>query len=160
VAPEDAREAWRLERFEVAPGSHTLRTNVRVGRRDRLFFDSSDRRPASCGRPSPERSADDALRPSGARRKIKSLEHQGDELAHRVFNESARVFATPLDREDLHALASSLDDVLDNIDAAAARLILYKITAPIPSCVELSKILIEQTEILRDNVGKVLEREH
>src|ERR1051326_2219059 len=48
--------------------------------------------------------------------RIKSLEHQGDELTHRIFNETARVFVTPLDREDLHALASSLDDVLDNID--------------------------------------------
>ncbi len=64
--------------------------------------------------------------------KIKSLEHQGDELTHRIFNETSRVFVTPLDREDIHALASSLDDVLDNIDAAAARLVLYKIQTAIP----------------------------
>jgi len=92
--------------------------------------------------------------------KIKSLEHQGDELAHRIFNESARVFVTPLDREDIHGLASSLDDVLDNIDAAAARLTLYRISAPIPFAVELSKILIGQTEIMQESVGKVLKSDH
>jgi len=133
-----------------------------VGRRDRLFFDLF----GSQARVSREAAVllHEALTslsnlPERVAR-IKSLEHQGDELAHRIFNESARVFVTPLDREDLHALASSLDDVLDNIDAAAARLILYKIDSPIPSGAELSKILIGQTEILRDNVGKVLEREH
>lgn len=91
---------------------------------------------------------------------IKSLEHQGDELAHRIFNESSRVFVTPLDREDIHALASSLDDVLDNIDAVAARLALYKITGEVPGAVELSVILIAQTKLLEETVPHVMENEH
>jgi len=92
--------------------------------------------------------------------RIKSLEHQGDELTHRIFNETARVFVTPLDREDIHALASSLDDVLDNIDAAAARLPLYKITSEVPGAVELSRILIAQTQLLEETVPYVLKKDH
>jgi len=92
--------------------------------------------------------------------RIKSLEHQGDELTHRIFNETARVFVTPLDREDIHALASSLDDVLDNIDAAAARLPLYKITSAVPGAVELSRILIAQTQLLEETVPYVLKKDH
>ncbi len=92
--------------------------------------------------------------------KIKSLEHQGDELTHRIFNETSRVFVTPLDREDIHALASSLDDVLDSIDAAAARLVLYKIQAPIPGAVKLAEILTAQTQILQDSVPRVTQKDH
>lgn len=92
--------------------------------------------------------------------KIKSLEHQGDELTHRIFNETARVFVTPLDREDIHALASSLDDVLDNIDAAAARLLLYKIQAPIPGAAKLAEILTAQTQILQESVPRVTQKDH
>ena len=91
---------------------------------------------------------------------IKSLEHQGDELTHRIFNETARVFVTPLDREDIHALASSLDDVLDHIDAAAARLPLYKITSEVPGAVDLSRILIAQTKLLEETVPYVLKKDH
>ncbi len=92
--------------------------------------------------------------------KIKSLEHQGDELTHRIFNETSRVFVTPLDREDIHSLASSLDDVLDNIDAAAARLVLYKIQTPIPGAAKLAEILTAQTQILQDSVPRVTQKDH
>lgn len=92
--------------------------------------------------------------------KIKSLEHQGDDITHRIFNETSRVFVTPFDREDIHALASSLDDVIDHIDAAASRLILYKITEPIPGAADLAKILIEQMEILQEAVPHVMEKDH
>jgi predicted phosphate transport protein (TIGR00153 family) len=132
-----------------------------ISRRDHLFFDLF----ASQARVSREAAlilneALTTLSDLPARvEQIKSLEHEGDELAHRIFNESARVFVTPFDREDIHALASSLDDVLDNIDAAAARLVLYRITAPIPMGVELSKILIGQTEIIQESVAKVLKRD-
>jgi predicted phosphate transport protein (TIGR00153 family) len=92
--------------------------------------------------------------------RIKSLEHQGDELTHQIFNESSRIFVTPLDREDIHALASSLDDVLDNVDAAASRLILYKITAPIPGAARLAEILTSQTGILEQSVARVTQKDH
>jgi predicted phosphate transport protein (TIGR00153 family) len=130
-----------------------------ISRRDRLFFDLF----GSQARVSEEAAvmlneALATLTDLPARvAKIKSLEHQGDELAHRIFNESARVFVTPLDREDIHALASSLDDILDYIDAAASRLTLYKISSSIPSADELSKILIGQTGILKNSVTNVMQ---
>jgi len=149
-------------RLKFRGGSHTLRGMFGAARRDRLFFDLF----GSQARVSREaavilhdllRSLADLPERVG---KIKSLEHQGDELTHRIFNESARVFVTPLDREDIHALASSLDDVLDNIDAVAARLPLYKITSEVPGAIELSRILIDQTKLLEETVPYVMKKDH
>jgi hypothetical protein len=133
-----------------------------MARRDRLFFDlfASQAR-VSCEAAVLLHQALATLADLPERvEKIKTLEHQGDELTHRIFSESARTFVTPLDREDIHALASSLDDVLDNIDAAAARLTLYRISAPIPGAEALGKVLIAQTEILQNSVGNVLKTDH
>lgn len=89
--------------------------------------------------------------------RIKALEHEGDDITHRLFSESARVFITPLEREDIHGLASSLDDVLDNIDAAAARLILYRITETVPGLLALSDVLLRQTEVLCETMPNLKE---
>ena len=58
---------------------------------------------------------------------IKFLEHKGDQLTHSLMKKLNRTFITPFDREDIHALGSALDDVLDLVDAAASRFITYKI---------------------------------
>jgi len=58
---------------------------------------------------------------------IKEVEHKCDFLTHEIIQRLNRTFITPLDREDIHALAGSLDDVMDAIDAAAAVIRLYKI---------------------------------
>ena len=60
-------------------------------------------------------------------KKISDLEHKGDSISHEIFNELNRTFVTPFDREDIHTLATSLDDVLDLIDGSANRFHLYKI---------------------------------
>ena len=59
---------------------------------------------------------------------IKRLEHVGDDLTHSVLTKLNQTFITPFDREDIHRLASSLDDVLDFVNAAAERIWMYKIT--------------------------------
>ena len=59
--------------------------------------------------------------------RIKHLEHEGDQVAHQTFALLSRTWITPIDREDIHQLVKALDDVLDSIDQAAARLVLYKI---------------------------------
>jgi predicted phosphate transport protein (TIGR00153 family) len=61
-------------------------------------------------------------------REIEHLEHQGDNITHMIFNELSRNFITPFDREDIHALASAIDDVLDFIHGSAKRIDLYKVT--------------------------------
>jgi predicted phosphate transport protein (TIGR00153 family) len=57
---------------------------------------------------------------------IKRLEHQADEVTHEVVTRLDRVFITPLDREDIHLLASRLDDVIDLIDGTARRLQMFR----------------------------------
>jgi predicted phosphate transport protein (TIGR00153 family) len=58
---------------------------------------------------------------------IKEIEHTCDQCTRAIIDRLNRTFVTPLDREDIHALATSLDDVMDAIDAAAAVIRLYKI---------------------------------
>jgi hypothetical protein len=58
---------------------------------------------------------------------IEELEHRGDEITHKIFSEVGATFITPFDREDIHALASKLDDILDYLRGAATRLILYRV---------------------------------
>ena len=58
---------------------------------------------------------------------IKEVEHKCDSLTHQIIQRLHRTFVTPLDREDIYALARSLDDVMDAIDATAAIVRLYQI---------------------------------
>ena len=85
---------------------------------------------------------------SASVQKIKGTEHKGDEIAHAVFIKLNSSFITPFDREDIHTLASSLDDVLDFINAAASRLVTYKIANPPGEAVELATIILRQAEEL------------
>ena len=80
--------------------------------------------------------------------KIKDTEHKGDEIAHAVFIKLNSTFITPFDREDIHSLASSLDDVLDCINAAARRLVTYKISDPPVEAGALANIIVRQIEEL------------
>src|SRR5512140_1605766 len=58
---------------------------------------------------------------------IKELESRGDHITHELISSLNRTFITPFDREDIHALASALDDVLDNIEGVSSRFALFKI---------------------------------
>ncbi len=59
--------------------------------------------------------------------KIKEIEHKGDLITHEIVRNLNQTFITPLDREDLHDLASAIDDVLDDIDGVAKRLLILKV---------------------------------
>ena len=76
---------------------------------------------------------------------IKAIEHQGDDIAHNVLTKLNQTFVTPLDREDIHELCSQLDDVLDLIDAAASRFVLYRVTSVREGTVDLVKVLLAAT---------------
>ncbi len=84
---------------------------------------------------------------------ITDIEHRGDEMTHRILIKLNQTFITPFDREDIHLLASSLDDVLDFIFSAADRLLNYKITAPSPSAKILADIILRQSEELAKAVA-------
>ena len=96
--------------------------------------------------------------------KIKGIEHKGDDLTHKVFVKLNQSFITPFDREDIHLLASSLDDVLDFINSAADRLVLYKVSQPPAACEELATVIFRQAEelaaavrLLQKNQTRLLE---
>src|SRR2546427_3154755 len=89
------------------------------------------------------------------RKRIKDIEHRGDEVAHTIFEELNKTFITPIDREDIIALANDLDNVLDMIDAAANRLHLYEIAEPSPAMVDLAEVIVEATSALEKAVGMI-----
>ena len=77
---------------------------------------------------------------------IKELERRGDELTHRVIRRLNETFITLLDRVDLHALTSRLDDVLDGIEAVASRMVLYRIPEPMPAARELVGLIVASAD--------------
>jgi len=74
-------------------------------------------------------------------RRLKEVEHQGDLVTHEIFERLNRTFITPLEREDIHALASGLDDVLDSVEAIGHRFVIFKVKQTTNDAVQLSKII-------------------
>jgi len=77
---------------------------------------------------------------------IKEVEHECDTLTHQIIQRLHRTFVTPLDREDIYALAKSLDDVMDAIDATAALVRLYQIDQVRPDVRVLTRIIVDSVE--------------
>src|SRR3954469_24960933 len=80
---------------------------------------------------------------------IKEIEHKCDFLTHEIIQRLNRTFVTPLDREDIHALARSLDYVMDAIDAAASRVRLYRLDQVHFGARELAHIISASTLQIR-----------
>lgn len=76
-------------------------------------------------------------------KEVEHLEHTGDNITHMIHNELGKNFITPFDREDIHSLASAIDDVVDLIHGSAKRFDLYKITDIPESVVLLSDIILK-----------------
>jgi len=74
-------------------------------------------------------------------KEIERLEHVGDNVSHEIFNELSSNFITPFDREDIHELVSSLDDIVDFIHGAAKRIELYKVTEMTPAMCKLAELI-------------------
>ncbi|MGH2554186.1 MAG: DUF47 domain-containing protein [Actinomycetota bacterium] len=73
---------------------------------------------------------------------IHDLEHEADETTHEILRRLNTTFVTPIDHDDIHKLASTLDDVLDHIDAAADLFVLHKIESPLPEMKAQADVLI------------------
>jgi predicted phosphate transport protein (TIGR00153 family) len=84
---------------------------------------------------------------------IAALEQRGDSITHEILERLNRSFVTPLEREDIHALASALDDVVDGIEEAAYQVVLYRVERPTRHARELARILLEMTERVRHAVA-------
>lgn len=79
---------------------------------------------------------------------IKRLEHEADEITHEVVTRLDRVFITPLDREDIHLLASRLDDVVDLIDGTAHRVKMYQAGEAPPGALLMAEVVLRGTQAL------------
>jgi len=76
-------------------------------------------------------------------KRIKDVEHVGDGITHDIALRLNQTFITPIDREDIHDLASALDDILDVIEAIADRFVIYKIGMPTDTALRLADILYQ-----------------
>jgi uncharacterized protein Yka (UPF0111/DUF47 family) len=76
-------------------------------------------------------------------RRIKDLEHEADEVTHACMEMLHKTFITPIDRNDIHRIASKLDDIIDFIDAAARQMVLFEVTE-FPESVGEAVIVLHQ----------------
>ena len=86
---------------------------------------------------------------------IKSLEHKGDRMIHDLMTKLNKTFVVPIDREDIYALASKIDDVIDLTEAVARRIILFKIQTMRDPAIQLSHVLDRSTAALVSAVSEL-----
>jgi predicted phosphate transport protein (TIGR00153 family) len=92
--------------------------------------------------------------------KIKAIEHQGDVITHDIITKVRDTFITPLEREDIHELASGLDDVLDCVEGVASRLTQFKIQAPTPEMKQLVNIIAQAVSQIHEAISHLEKMGH
>ncbi|MCS6952892.1 MAG: DUF47 family protein [Bryobacterales bacterium] len=92
--------------------------------------------------------------------RMERLEHDGDQVVHEIMARLSRTFITPLDREDIHRLASALDDVLDFIEATTEHFVIYKIREATPPARELAQVIAKQVEEIASMIAQLRKLEH
>jgi uncharacterized protein len=88
----------------------------------------------------------------GVFERIENLEHECDNVTHKVYDELNKTFVTPFDREDIHMLASELDDIMDFMDESSKRCLLYKLKEIPDPMVKLIEILYESAIQIKQGV--------
>jgi predicted phosphate transport protein (TIGR00153 family) len=118
--------------------------------KDRVFFDlfnqagQNNLRAARLLREMLETWPDDG----GLAREILLAEQEGDRLTHAIVQRVNTTFVTPIDGEDIYALATQLDDIVDNIDETADFMGLYQIEAPMDQAQAMAEVLVKSCEQL------------
>jgi predicted phosphate transport protein (TIGR00153 family) len=84
--------------------------------------------------------------------RMKEFEHAADEVTHRVMAELNRTFVTPIDRGEIADLAHALDDVVDFMEAALTRALLFKLEMPSALAQELAHVVFQQAEVINHAV--------
>lgn len=79
-------------------------------------------------------------------KKVLEREHEGDILTHEIIDLLNRSFITPIDREDIHGLVTSLDDIIDLIEEVADRIVMYKVAMPEVNALKLAEIVLAASE--------------
>jgi predicted phosphate transport protein (TIGR00153 family) len=93
-------------------------------------------------------------------KEIYEVEQDGDMLTHDIMRKLNKTFVTPIDREDLHALASRLDDVLDLIWAAVDRMTVFKLTETTKEAIAMAQNLLMTAEVFQKAIKKLKEKNY
>ena len=97
--------------------------------------------------------------PAKAQR-MERLEHDADQVTHEIISRLNKTFITPLDREDIHELATTLDDVMDFIEGVTEHLILYKVEQPTPQFQAMAEVVAMQVEEINKMVPRLKDLRH
>ena len=84
--------------------------------------------------------------------RVKTVEHEGDEITHAVIERLHQTFITPIDRDDMHRLISRMDDVLDLIEASSERIWLYELRRIEPEARAFAEVLVESVKAVGNAV--------
>ncbi|MBI3604159.1 MAG: DUF47 domain-containing protein [Nitrospirae bacterium] len=87
--------------------------------------------------------------------RIKDVEHIGDGITHDIVKKLNQTFITPIDREDIHGLASAMDDILDLVEAVADRFVVFKVAQPTEAAVKLANILYQSAVAVGDGIDRL-----
>ena len=98
---------------------------------------------------------DDFSDPKASHKAIVDAEHHGDAITHEIINTLNSTFVTPLDREDIHTLATGIDDVMDYIEAAADMLILHNVESPTDAVRAQCEVLIRACTAVQECVTRL-----
>ena len=101
---------------------------------------------------------DDFSNVDGKITEIRELEQFGDQIIHNITRSLHRTFITPIDREDILELASSLDDVIDAVDEAAQYILAYRIEQPTQYARDLAKVIVSCADQLERALGLLATR--
>lgn len=92
--------------------------------------------------------------------KIHIIENRCDDYTHEIINELNETFITPIDREDIYELASSLDDIIDCMDTIGTRMSIYKIKTPLAFGPQLTDILLSQVKLISEVLLHLQDEHH
>ena len=90
---------------------------------------------------------------------IREIEHEADITTHEIYDKLNRTFITPFDREDIHQLASEMDDIVDMVQSLCNRMHLYHIRNSTPDLVQLVDILDQATDAIRKAIGDLQDKD-
>ena len=91
---------------------------------------------------------------------IRDLEHEGDRMTHELMDKLNRTFITPFDREDILALASEVDDVVDVIQATTDRMQLFRIQTSSPHLVKMAAVIVNATVVVGKAIKSLRDMSH
>jgi hypothetical protein len=90
-----------------------------------------------------------------AAKKIREVEHRGDEISHDIGHRLEQTFVTPFDREEIHALISGLDDILDLVEEVADTFVLYRIESPTKTSIKQAALVVQACETLHQALSNL-----